>query len=62
MRKGKSGTSSLAERKRECAKGKVKANVQQMHITNRKKMGGVDDGRFLCDVISNESAADEERK
>jgi hypothetical protein len=48
MRKGKSETSSLAERKRECAKGKLKANGQQMDITNRRRW--VAHRGFLCDV------------
>jgi hypothetical protein len=62
MRKGKSGTSGLAERRRERGKGKRKADGQQMHITNRKKMGGVDPIGLLCDVLSNENAPDHERE
>jgi hypothetical protein len=62
MRKGKSGTSGLAERRRERGKGKLKADGRQMHTTNRKKMGGADPIGFLCDVLSNESAPDGERK
>jgi hypothetical protein len=44
MRKGKSEGSSLAERRRERGRGKLKADGRQMHITNRKKMGGSTSG------------------
>jgi len=45
MRKGKSKTSGPAERRRECGKGKLKADPRQIHITNRKKMDGADPNR-----------------
>jgi len=62
MRKGKSETSGLAERRRERGKSKLQAGSQQMHITNRKRLGDVDPIGFLCDVLSNESAPDHERE
>jgi len=60
MRKGKSETSGLAERRRERAKGKMRTDGRQMHITN--KMGGADPIGLLCDVLSNENAPDHERE
>ena len=62
MRKGKSALSGLAERRRERGKGRTQGGWSaDAHHEQRRWMAPTPFG-FLCDVLSNESAPDEERK
>jgi hypothetical protein len=67
MRKGKSKRLNLAERRRERARGHTPprprtGNRQNAAATAKTKSDGVDPIGYLCDVLSNESVPDGDRK
>jgi|SoiMethySBSTD1v2_1073268.scaffolds.fasta_scaffold1407726_1 hypothetical protein len=67
MRKGKSEIAGPAERRRERARGNLASRRTTGRIGGNAaataiKRAGVDPIGFLCDVLSNESASDHERR
>jgi len=63
MRKAKSETSGLAERRRERRTGKLNTGGPLRETASAMKISSaVDPIGFLCDVLSNENAPDHERE